>query len=155
MLSDIPALQPAFLHPVSNEPKQIVCVRVDGASDEGPSHDEVMFWWTVRHIDTAKQVSMMSSGSSYLNKVELQNGCLAHGHSNVFIPSTLNGSCLSEGGKVDKEKLQANLESAMAVYIARVDGSPCGDATINLFKGADSGEFQELRRDLLIFFKGI
>lgn len=26
------------------------CIRVDEASDEGPSHQEVQYWWTVRHL---------------------------------------------------------------------------------------------------------
>ena len=31
-------------------PKDIDCIRVDGASDEGPSHHEVQFWWTEWHM---------------------------------------------------------------------------------------------------------
>ena len=47
-------------------------------------------------------VTTRSSGSSYLNKVELQNGCLAKAHS---IPSTLGGSCFDiETGKIDRDK---------------------------------------------------
>ena len=77
--------------------KPIDCVRVDGAMDEGPSHNEVQFFWTERHIAMRKVATLVttrSSGSSYLNRVELQNGCLAHGHSNTFIPSTIAGSCI-------------------------------------------------------------
>lgn len=34
-------------------------------------------------------VTARSGGASYLNRVELQNGCLSLGHANIFIPSTL------------------------------------------------------------------
>ena len=30
----------------SGEPKDTECIRVEGASDEGPSHAEVQFLWT-------------------------------------------------------------------------------------------------------------
>ena len=158
MLSTISELQPAFLNPHTNEPKLIECIRVDGAGDEGPAHEEVMFWWTVRHLENGNLVTLLSSrssGLSYLNRVELQNGCLAQGHSNIFIPSTLNGACFNEEtGKIDEDKLRANMESAMDVYIARVSGSPCGDTLIHLYKGADSSEFQCMRKDMQIFLKG-
>ena len=99
-------------------------------------------------------LSSWSSGSSYSNCVELQNSCPAQGHSNIFIPSTLNGVCFNEEtGKVDQDKLGVNMESAMDVYIARVSGSPCGDTLIHLYKGADSSEFQCMRKDMQIFLK--
>ena len=69
--------------------REIECVRADGATDEGPSHAEVQFMWTERHINHGKKCTLVTSrfaGGSYLNKVELQNGCLALGHSNLFIP---------------------------------------------------------------------
>ena len=41
--------------------------------------------------------------SSYLNHVELQNSCLALAHANLFIPSTLGGTCMdSNTGKINK-----------------------------------------------------
>ena len=73
----------------------IECICVDWASDEGPSHEEVQFNWTERNLERklyAMITSARSSGSSYLNRFELQNGCLALGHANLFIPSTLSGS---------------------------------------------------------------
>lgn len=82
-----------------------------GASDEGPSHDEVQFFWTLEHLNNSRLatlVTVRSSGSSYLNRVELQNGCVTRGHANVFIPSTLNGSCM-KAAKVDQEILNKNL----------------------------------------------
>ena len=39
----------------NGELKNILCVRVDGTSDEGPSHDEVQFFWpwiTSRIVDS-------------------------------------------------------------------------------------------------------
>ena len=44
----------------------------------------------------ATLVTTRSSGSSYLNRVELQNGCLSLAHSNTFIPSTLAGLCIDQ-----------------------------------------------------------
>ena len=65
-------------------------------------------------------VSSRSSGSSYLNRVELQNGCLALAHTNLFIPSTLGGSVVNaDSGAVD---MASNLESATSVYIDRING---------------------------------
>ena len=46
------------------------------------------------------------------------------------------------------------MDLAIAAYINRVDGCPCGDAKISLFKGAESQEWQAKRRKLLIFLKG-
>ena len=96
-----------------------------------------------------------SSGSSYLNRVELQNVCLALGHSNTFIPSTINGSCYDEEtGTIDQVKLRENLELAIAAYISCVDGCPCGDSNIMLFRGCDSQENQVKNEKLSIFLKG-
>ena len=35
---------------LNGESKIIECVRVDGATDEGPSYQEVQFMWTERHF---------------------------------------------------------------------------------------------------------
>ena len=89
------------------------CIRVDGASDEGPSHHEVQFLWTEQHLESgsyATLVTCRNSGASYLNQVELQNRCLALGHANLFILSTLGGYCVdSATGKIDEKKLKHNL----------------------------------------------
>ena len=85
-----------------------------------------------------------------MNRVELQNGCLTRGHSNLFIPSTLTGSCL-QAGKVDEGMLKRNLEQAIDVYIDRVNLCPCGDGVIHLFKGA---HYSDYREKLKIFLKG-
>ena len=131
-------------------------MRVDGAADEGPSHHEVQFFWTARHLEKgyyATVVTSRSAGQSFLNRVELQNGCLSLAHSNLFIPSTLNGSNLGPPGKLDREK-HNTMQLAMDVYISRVSDCPCGTGTIKLLKGADSTKHQQLRKDLLVYLKG-
>jgi len=100
-------------------------------------------------------VTTRSSGSSYLNRVELQNGCLALGHSNTYIPSTLAGSCIDpQSGAICEDKLKRNLSVAIDAYISRVDGCPCGDTTIHLYRGAESVNSQVDREKLLVFLKG-
>lgn len=152
-----PELQPIFYDQLTGSKKSVECIRVDGSCDEGPVHEEVQFFWTARHIASptiATLVSARNSGASYLNHVELQNGCLALGHANLFIPSTLCGSCLDpKTGKVDPKKLKHNMELATDVYISRVNGCPCGEGKIQLFRGADSTCLQDLRRKLLVFLK--
>ncbi len=106
-------MKSAFLNPLTDKRKLIQCIRIRvyGASDEGPSHEEVQFMWTVSK-GTAR-----NSGSSYLNRVELQNGCLALAHANLFIPSTLSGSCM-DGNKLDKMDLATDVY-VMAVRVER------------------------------------
>ena len=100
-------------------------------------------------------VTARNSGASHLNRVELQNGCLALAHANLFIPSNLSGSCFSpETGKIDFERLKQNMDDATDIYISRANGAPCGDTQIQLFKGADSSRNQDLRPDILIYLKG-
>ncbi len=94
MMEQNEEIKAAFLNPLTGKRKEIECIRVDGGGDEGPVHKEVQYWWTKRHLmkgTKAIMVTTRSSGSSYKNRVELQNGCLALGHANLFIPSTLNG----------------------------------------------------------------
>ena len=98
-------------------------------------------------------LSTRSSGSSYKNRVELQNGCLSLGHANLFIPSTLNGSCIISG-KVDDEILCKNLDSAIDVYLSLVDRSPCAKTVIQLIKGAKSDNEQKEREIVNIYLKG-
>ena len=158
MLEDTIQVQPVFCNPSTGDRKLVECVRVDGALDERPSHEEVQFLWTVRHLfkpTIATLITARSSGSSYLNRVELQNGCLALAHANLFIPSTLGGSCIdTKTGKVNREKYIANMNLATEVYISRVNGAPCGDGIIHLFKGADSSKNQVERKFLIQFLKG-
>ena len=155
MLQHEEELKNVFLQP-NGERKPILCVRVDGASDEGPSHEEVQFFWTRDHLlneRLATLVTTRSSGSSFLNRVELQNGCLSRGHSNLFIPSTLSGSCI-EDGQINNDVLCRNLDLAIDTYISYVNKSPCGNTVIHLYKGADSADHHMYRENLKIFLKG-
>lgn len=95
-------------------------------------------------------VTSRNSGTSYRNRVEIQNGCLALGHANLFIPSTLNGSCLDNSGGINREVLENNLNSAIDVYISRVDGAPCASTSIHLYKGPKSDIY---RRETELFKK--
>ena len=155
MLEKQENLKGAFINPITGEPKSIDAIRVDGAADEGPTHEEVRYYWTERHVlknELATIVTTRRSGSSYMNRVELQNGCLSRAHSNTFIPSTLGGSCVnSTTGAVDKDKLKENMMLAIEAYVNRVNGCPCGNSVINLYPGAVSTEHQEVREKLLIF----
>ena len=139
--------------------KDIEYVRVDGCSDEAPSHEEVQFYWTERNVSRGNScivVITRHSGGLYLNRVELLNGCLAVAHSNLFLPSTLGGPCYTEKG-LDKEQLLKNLDLATDVYINKVDGSPCAQQPIRLVKGANDAHakyLRERRSKLLTFLKG-
>ena len=158
MLAEMDSLNAVFCNQETKCSKGIDCIRVDGASDEGPSHEAVQYWWTEWHINQSKLATLVatrSSGSSYLNRVELQNGCLSLGHSNTFIPSTLGGSCTDPNtGRLNKDKLVENLELAISAYISRVDGCPCGETNIKLFRGSDSTRYQKINDSLRIFLKG-
>ncbi len=112
--------------------------------------------WTARHLSKGTVVTLVTarnSGSSYLNRVELQNGCLAVAHANVFIPSTLGGSCM-DGNTLNKEKYERNMNLATDVYINRVNECSCGDTLIHLYRGADSSEQQTTRAYILQYLKG-
>ena len=50
--------------------------------------------------------------------------------------------------------MKQNLNSAIDVYISRVDGSPCAGTEIHLFKGTQSDEHQKENELLKIFLKG-
>ena len=139
--------------------KSIDCIRVDDATDERPSILEVQFMWTEVHLTEEKVCTCLTarnSGGSFLNRVELVNGCIARAHSNVFIPSTLNGSNFSSDG-LNEEKLRENLDAAADVYLDKVQDAPFGNTTIKLFKGAN-GEYakyvQQRRPNLLTFLHG-
>lgn len=138
-------------------PKDIHFIRVDGASDEGPSHVEVQFSWTEIHMSLPTKVTLVTtrcSGDSFLNRVELQNGCLARGHSNLFIPSTLLGAPYNDDGSFSEEKHKANMSQALGQYISRVDKTPCMKTTINLYRGAEDHEYVKRREKLPVFLQG-
>jgi hypothetical protein len=139
--------------------KDIWYVRVDGSSDEGPVHKEVQFLWTEKHVmdnHSCTVVTTRHSGGSYLNSVELMNGCLSVAHNNCFIPSTLGGPVEDENG-INTEQLKRNLDLAADVYISRVNGAPCCGTTVQLCKGNRSDCAQKLlgrRQKLLTFLHG-
>ena len=81
--------------------------------------------WHLSHRKVSTLVISQSSGSSFMNHVELQNGCLTQAHSDLFILSTLNGSCVKESGKLDLSVLHQNLNSAINIYIQRCNGCSC------------------------------
>ena len=85
--------------------------------------------------------------------VELQNSCLALGHANTFISSTLNGSCV-QNGKVNEEILKMSLDSAIDVCINHVDKCPCAGTAINLYKGACSTDLSMSELAAKTFLKG-
>ena len=93
-------LAPAFLNLHTGTPKSVECIRVDGALDKGPSHEEVQSVLVDRtpypEGKNSNLVMMRSSGCSYLNHVELHNGRLSLGHAHTFIPSTLGGYCYNQ-----------------------------------------------------------
>ena len=104
-------------------------------------------------VDTL--ITTRSSGSSYLNRAELQNGCFSLGHPSTFIPCTISGSYIDpETGTVNEKKLKQNLDLAIDAYICRVNGAPCGDTTIQLYKGCKDSDKLKCRQNLLIFLKG-
>lgn len=57
---------------------------------------------------------------------------MSRAHSNLFNPSTLNGSCTTASGSVDKDVNHKNLSEAIDIYI------PCGQTVIHLYQEAES-----------------
>ena len=52
-------LKMVFNDPVTGQPKPVVCIQVDGASDEGPAHLEVQFWWANYHHSHGNLVTLV------------------------------------------------------------------------------------------------
>lgn len=158
MLSKTEELKPVFSNTATGQTKPIDCIRVDGAGDEGPTHEVVQYFWTDWHVNNSKVATLVTtrcSGSSYLNRVELQNGCLSLGHANTFIPSTMAGCNIDpETGNIDQAKLKENLNLAITAYVSRVSGCSCGDTTIQLFRGSNSDHLQTMSSSLDTFLKG-
>ena len=57
-------------------------------------------------------------------------------------------------GKINHEKMQENLSSAIDVYSSRVSGAPCGSAQIELYRGVNSTEHQKENDLVKIFLRG-
>ena len=92
-----------------------------------------------------------SSGSSYINRVELQNGCLSLRHSNLCIPSNLGGSVVNpDTGSVDMDRVAK--KKWPPLYILT---DPCSDTVIHVFSGADSSTLKKSRGSLMIFLKAL
>ena len=53
-----------------------------------------------------------------------------------------------------EKKLEQNLDLAIDANICRVNGAPCGDTTIQLYKGCKESDKLKCRQNLLIFLKG-
>lgn len=137
-LADLYSLKEKPEMDVCFEGKRVDCIRVDGGSDEGPSHWEVQFRWTEWHLKEEKEFTLLTtrnSGASCFNLVELQNGVVGRAHANLFIPSTLCGSAETETG-VSQEKLQENMEAALQVYLDRVNDIPFCTSVIRMYRGA-------------------
>lgn len=115
---------------------------------------------TERHLEQEKVCTLVTtrcSGSSYLNRVELQNGCLSVAHGNFFIPSTIHGSNFGKNGSIDYEKLERNLDAATDVYISKCNNAPFGNSSITLFKGNRNDlarNYKSRRPHLIAFLKG-
>ena len=71
----------------------------------------------------------------------------------IYIPSTLGGPVHTAKG-TDENQLKKSLDLAADVYISRVQGAPCGEAKVQLYKGADGPEAKKLlnRRQMLLKF---
>ena len=50
MQAEKEVFSPVFTNSATSLPKSIEVIRVDGAGDEGPLHEEVQHWWTERHL---------------------------------------------------------------------------------------------------------
>ena len=97
--------------------KELDYILVDGAHDENPTELDTQFLWTERHATNSKTCTIVTthhSSGSHLNRIELQNGCLALVHSHLFIPATLKGHNYNEKG-FDSIKLRDNLDAATKV----------------------------------------
>ena len=137
--------------------KEIGCIRADNGHDEAPCFEEIQFWWAKRHLEKPTRVQLVTSrhsGGSNLNRVELQNGCEVKAHSDLFIPSTLNGTNTDDSGKIDEQKLKENINDTIEVYISRIDKAPMGDTVIRLQKGTDNHEYQLFNKHMKTFLNG-
>lgn len=59
VLEGLGVAKQAFFKEGGQEPKEIECIRVNGRSDEGPSHVEVQFIWTERHVTKPTKITLV------------------------------------------------------------------------------------------------
>ena len=133
---------------LNGESKRIECVRVDGATDEGPGYHEVQFMWTERHFKRPTLTTLVTtrcSGDSFLNRVELQNGCLSRSHSNLFIPSSLTSEPADDNGDFSETKHKDNMREALKQYITRVDETPGMKTVIKLYFAEECHAYAQRR----------
>ena len=144
-----------FQNMETDKAKEIECIRVDSGGDKALYHNEIQFWWTLREVEKPTQMQLITSrysGGSSLNRGELQNACETKACAGLFIPSTLNGSNYKKhSGQIDQAKLKQNLSDVIDVYISRVSGTTCRDATITLFNGEQSERHKRLNEHDMIF----
>ena len=93
-----------LVNPSTGNPKRLECVCVNGATDEGPSHDEVKFWWAARHL---KRVTMVTSRSSRTVVWPWHTQICSYLQPCLDLPS----------GELDMDRVRNNLELATSVYI--------------------------------------
>ena len=87
-LADLYSLKEKPEMDVCFQGKTTDCIRVDGSTDEGPSHLEVQFQWTEWHLIEGTEFTLVTtrnSGASCFNLVELQNGVVGRARANLFI----------------------------------------------------------------------
>lgn len=60
-LEQHPDIQPLCIDMRTESRKLIECVRIDGASDEGLSHEEVQFFWTLCHVTTPTVATLVTA----------------------------------------------------------------------------------------------
>ena len=72
---------------------------------------------------------------------------------NLFVLSTLNGSCM-DSGKINNELLCKNLDSAIDIYISRFDKALFAQTVSYIMKGAESKDLLTEQEILFTFLKG-
>ena len=103
------------------------------------SYTVVQFMWTKRRIKHCQLSAMLTTkiaGGSYLNKVELQNGRLALGHSNIYTTPTTYGTNFTNR-KLEEAKLHQNIKVSIRVYTSQINGVSCGSKPIHLTRGSN------------------
>ena len=67
MLSARDELQLVFKNPLTDLNKEIDCIRVDGATDEGPGHELVQYWcpFTIKSLQTSEHLQCNLQQTKY------------------------------------------------------------------------------------------
>lgn len=106
----------------------------------GPWRGSHSLWssilWTVWHLKTETIATIITcpiSCANFRNRIELQNKFLSLAHASLYIPLTLNGSCLKGADKLNQKNLQENISSTTSFYISRVNGTPFWQNKLKFF----------------------